>query len=278
MNELKRIRAVASIEFRLALRNRWVLLATTGLLLFALALGFLSAGLSEQTRSDALSITAGSLATLSVYLIPLIALILSYDTMTGEVERGTLALVLATPVSRWELVLGKFLSHISVLAIAILVGYGIAGIAIAAVHGYQMEGVWAWVRLAWTCLLLGAVFSGLGMLVSVRTAKTGTAAAIVIGIWLLLVVLYDVALLASLVADKGGFFTKVLFPYFVVANPGDAFRLFNLAMLEAAAPVAGIDGLARTMPFAPWFAIGVLFLWLGVLAGAALSAVRKLQP
>lgn len=278
MTQLKRIIAIISIEFRLALRNRWVLLATLGLLLFALALGFLSAGPSAHVKTDALSVTGASLATLSVYLIPLIALILSYDTISGEVERGTLALVLATPVNRWELIVGKFLSHLGVLGVAILVGYGIAGVAIASVYGFEMVGVWAWVRLGWTCLLLGAVFIGLGMLVSTRTSKTGTAAALVIGIWLLLVVLYDVALLAGIVADNGSFFTKVLFPYLVVANPGDAFRLFNLVALEASAPVAGIDGLARTMPFPPQMAIFVLWGWLIVLAGAAFSSMRRLQP
>lgn len=278
MTWLGRLLAVISIEFCLALRNRWVLLATLALSVFALTLGFLSSGSATAIKGDDLSITAASLATLSVYLIPLIALILSYDTICGEVERGTLALVLATPLSRGELVLGKFLSHVLVLAVAICVGFGISGVALALVFGSGPAGIFAWARLVWTGLLLGSVFIGLGMLVSTRTARTATSAVIVIGVWLLAVVLYDVVLLAGLITDNGGFFTKVLFPYLVIANPGDAFRLFNLAALESAAPVAGIDGLARTMPFSPVLSIVVLVIWLLGLAAAILFNVRRLKP
>lgn len=278
MNTLQRLRAIIGIEFRLSLRNRWVVLATLGLLLFALALGFLSAGPSAQGRADALSLTASSLATLSVYLVPLIALLLSYDSLCGELERGTLALVLATPLTRTELVAGKFLSHFLVLAVAVGLGFGLAGMGVGAVSGISWVGILAWWRLVWTAMLLGAVFIAAGIAVSASTRKTATAAAIVIGIWLFAVVLYDVVLLAGLVTDPGGIFTKRLFPYLVVANPGDAFRLFNLAALEVAAPASGIDGLARTMPFPPAAALWVLALWLLVLGGLGLKAVKGLQP
>jgi Cu-processing system permease protein len=278
MTAFARTSAVTGIEFRLSLRNRWVLLATLTLALFALALGFLGAGSAGSVKADALSLTAASLATLSVYLIPLIALLLSYDTVAGEVERGTLALVLATPARRSELLLGKFLGHLAVLSAAVIVGYGVAGLAIVAVHGAAPEGLAAWARLIATGVLLGAVFIALGMFISASVTRTGTAAALVIGAWLLLVVLYDLALLAGLILDDGGTFTKSVFPLLVLANPGDAFRLFNLAALEAGTPVAGIDGLARTLPYPPDTALGMLAIWLIVLLGACLISIRRLRP
>jgi Cu-processing system permease protein len=92
------------------------------------------------------------------------------------------------------------------------------------------------------------------------------------------VVLYDLVLLAGLIADDGGFFTKVVFPYLVVANPGDAFRIFNLAALEAAAPVSGLDGLASTLPFPPVYAIVALAAWLLAMLAAGLVGTRRLKP
>ena len=276
MTAITRTVAVAATEFRLSVRNRWVLLATLVLVLFALALAFLGTG--GEAKAGSLSLTAASLATLSVYLIPLIALLLSYETIAGEVERGTLPLVLATPVKRGEVMLGKFLAHLAVLTIAVLVGFGIAGIAVSTAHGFDIPGGLAWVRLIATGILLGAVFIAIGMLVSASTSRVGTAAALLVAVWLVLVVLYDLALLAGLVVDGGGFFAKALFPLLVLANPGDAFRLFNLAALEAATPVAGIDGLARTLPYPPVLALVSLGVWLLVALFAGFTRLRRLRP
>jgi Cu-processing system permease protein len=277
MNALARIAAIAGAEFKISLRNRWVLLATIILTLFAVALSFPGAG-SATLKVDVLSLGAASIATLSGYLIPLIALLISYDCFAGEVERGTMALVLATPVNRFELLIGKFFGLVLVLSIAVIIGYGTAGIAAGGLFGFDLPGVVAWGRLLVTAILLGAVFIAVGMVVSILSLRTGTAAAFAVGIWILVVVLYDLALLAGVVADNGGVFAKTLFPFFVVANPGDAFRIFNLAALEAAAPVSGLDGLASTLPFSPAYALGALVLWLAALLGAGFFSIRRLAP
>ena len=78
---------VGQCELRVGTRNRWVLLAASILLLFALVLGFLGSGPTGTIKTDPLVVTVASLATLSVYLVPLIALLLSYDAIAGEIDR-----------------------------------------------------------------------------------------------------------------------------------------------------------------------------------------------
>lgn len=277
MKAAERIAAVWGIEFRVSLRNRWVLLSTVILTMFALALTFTGAG-GGQLKVGVLTVAAASLATLSVYLIPLIALLISYDSFAGEVERGTMALVLATPLNRSELVLGKFIGLVSVLAIAVVAGFAIAAIAATAIYGVDWSGLAALARLIGTGILLGAVFIAIGMTASIASARAGMAAALSIGIWLVAVVLYDLVLLAGIVADNGGVFTKTVFPFLVVTNPGDAFRIFNLAAAETSVPMGGFDGLANTLPFSPAYALVALFVWLFVLLGAAFLKVRRLTP
>lgn len=277
MNASTRLLAVANIEFRVSLRNRWVLLSTILLTLFSLALTF-SGGSGAGLKAGVLSLSAASLATLSVYLIPLIALLISYDSVAGEVERGTMALVLATPVKRRELLAGKFAGLVCVLAIAICVGFAISSLAAVAARGMDWPGLLAMLRLTATGIVLGAVFIAIGMVVSIASSRAGTAAAVAIGIWLVAVVLYDLALLAGIVADQGGFFTKTAFPYLVIANPGDAFRIFNLAGLEQAAPVSGLDGIANTLPFSPVYALCGLFVWLAATLAVGLFKIRRLTP
>jgi len=270
--------SVVATELRLAARNRWILLATLVLALFSLALAFLGAGPSGALKADPLLPTAAALATLTVYLVPLIALLLTYDTVAGEVERGTLALVLATPVGRGELLVAKAAAHVAVVAVAVVVGFGVAAAAMVAVHGASPAGLAAWGRLVATAVLLGAVFVGAGTAISAATRQTGTAAALAIGVWLVVVVLYDLALLGGLIAAGDGVFAKSVFPWLVLANPGDAFRLYNLAALGGDVPVAGIDGLSATMPFPPAAALATLALWGAAALGLAFGSFRRITP
>ncbi len=278
MSALSRMSAVAETEFHIALRNRWILLATGALTLFAVALALVGSAPSGALKVHPLTLTAASLATLSVYLVPLIALLLTYDSLVGEIERGTLALALATPVARWEMMLGKFAVQFAVLTLAVIIGYGIAGGLIAAMHSWTLPALLDWVRLILTALMLGAVFLALGLALSAASRHTGTAAALAVATWLVAVILYDLALLAAIVSDNGGVFTKKLFPFLVVANPGDAFRLFNLANLDNAAPVSGFDALVRALPYPVTTALAVLTAWLLASLGAALALFRRTIP
>lgn len=274
---IPRLATIAAQEFRLARRNLWVLLATGALAVFALALGFLGAGQGAALKADILSLTAASLSTLSVYLIPLIALLMSYDALSGEVERGTLALTLATPARRWELFAAKFAAQALAVCFAVGLGFALAGIAIGAVYGVTGAGLAAWARLVGSGCALGAVFVAVGMALSAAASRTATAAALAIGLWLLMVVLYDLALLGGVIAAGDSLFTTRIFPWLVLANPADAFRIYNLTGLGAA-PVAGIDGLARTMPFPPSAALAVLAAWLAFPLALGIRLTARIKP
>lgn len=268
--------AVATTEFRIGLRNRWVLLATVVLLVFALVLGALGAAPRGDVKADGLTVAVASLATLSVYVVPLIALLLAFDAVAGEIERGTLPLLLATPAARSSVLFGKFFGHLGVLAAAILLGYGAAGAAIFFFADGGGEGVAALGRLIATSILLGAAFLGAGYVASALVRQTGAAGALAVGIWLLAVVLYDLGLLAALLAAGDGVFAREVFPWLLAANPADAFRIYNLAALEGsstgtlAAPVA--------LPFPAHAAIASVVLWIAVTLAVATRLVGRLEP
>ena len=127
-------------ELRDGFRNRWVAAAVIVLAILALALSILGSAPTGSVRVSELDIRVISLASLSVYLIPLIALMLSYDALVGEFERGTMMLLLAYPVTRWQIVLGKFLGHVLILLIAILAGYGGTVVILTLATGSGTEG------------------------------------------------------------------------------------------------------------------------------------------
>ena len=95
-----------------------------------MTLAFLGAAPTGTAKASGLAVTIVSLSSLTIFLVPLIALLLSYDAIVGEVDRGTMALLLAYPVARWQVVLGKFAGHLAILGFAIVVGYGLAALAL----------------------------------------------------------------------------------------------------------------------------------------------------
>ncbi len=270
---------LAAKEIRDGLRNRWVAATVLTLAGLALILALLGAAPGGGTKASALSVTVVSLSSLSVYLLPLIALMLAYDAVVGELERGTLLLLLSYPVKRWQVVLGKFLGHVAILAVAIVLGYGSAALAVLATGGGDdAAGLTAFAALCGSSILLGAAFLALGYLLSAMCEERARAAGLAIGLWLVLVVIYDLGLLGLLLLDAKQTIAPPLFAGLLLANPADAFRVFNMTLIEGVREVGGLAGLgAEAMPNRA-VPIAVLFAWtLAALGGAtALLARREL--
>jgi Cu-processing system permease protein len=176
---MKGVLLVAGKEFREGIRNRWIIAATALLATLALTLAFLGAAPAGRVGAGALEVVVVSLSSLSIFLLPLIALLISHDAVVGEVERGTmLLLLLSYPIARWQVVLGKFAGQVAILALATVLGYGAAGAAlVAAGHEIGAEGGSAFALLVGSSALLGAAFVALGMFVSALVRDRGTAPA-----------------------------------------------------------------------------------------------------
>lgn len=273
---IARILATAITEAHIARRNRWVAIAVALMVVFSLVLAAAGSAATGALGADRLSVTVASLTSLSVYLVPLVALLMSFDAVAGEVERGTLPLLLTYPGARWELLLGKLVAHLAILALAILAGYGAAALAAIATDPRAVAGLPALWRLTWTSVLLGATFLCVGYMLSSLARRPSGAAGLAIGVWLGLVVLYDLGLLAAIVADNGGTFTTSVFPFALLANPADAFRLFNLAASGATAAAAGVGGAAASLPL--WQSLASMLLWPVAALTLAAAAFRRVVP
>jgi Cu-processing system permease protein len=267
---IARILAIAAAEFRIQTRNRWLASATALMLLFA------GSAPTGTLGVDLLTVAVASMTTLAVYLAPFLALMIAFDAVAGEAERGTLGLTLTYPLSRGEMLLGKFAAHLAVLAIAIGLGLGAAGLAAWLAGGAGAESAQALVRLIATAILLGASFLALGYAASALSGSGAGAAGLAVGLWLVLVVLYDLGLLGALVFDEGGAFTKHIFPWVLAANPADAFRLWNVAGSQDVALVSGMAGAGAALP--AWTAPLSLLLWPVLALLLARAAFARVEP
>ena len=274
---MKPLLILAAKELRDGLRNRWVAAAILLLATLSLSLAFLGSAPVGTVKAGALSVTIASLSSLTVYLLPLIALLLAYDALVGEAERGTLLLLLTYPVARWQVVLGKFLGHVAILAVAILFGYGavLLGLALTG-NGTAAAGEWqAFGAMMASSLLLGAAFLALGYLPSALVRERATAAGAAIGLWLVFVVLYDLTLLGLLIADEGQRIGQALISTLLVINPTDAYRLFNLAGSDGVGQVSGMAGLASAGGFGPAIPLLAILAWVALPLAATVLVFRK---
>jgi Cu-processing system permease protein len=241
----------------------------------AFALTFLGSAPTGALDVKPLAVAVVSLSSLSIFLIPLIALLLGYDAIVGEVERGCMLLLLTYPVTRGQILGGKFCGHVAILSFATIVGYGAAGLASILSGGGDLESLRAFGALIASSAMLGAAFLALAYLVSVSVRERGTAAGIAVGLWLLFVIVYDMALMGGLVASRGRLGADI-FPYLLMLNPADLYRLFNLTTFENVRTFSGMAGLSATVHFSPAMLLLGLLAWIALPLGvAALRFARR---
>ena len=137
-----------------------------------------------------------------VWLFPLLVLLLSYNLLAAEREDGTLALLLAQPISLFQLVLGKALARATVaiggfLALALVgVCFGLLAADINPLSSHVVFGL-----CSWSLLVTGYGLFWLLLAVVVNLQHTNSAknALTLAGVWLLLVLVIP-SLLSSLTA------------------------------------------------------------------------------
>jgi len=117
--------------------------------------------------------------------LSLFVLLLTYGAVAGEKEGGTLKAVLANPVPRTQLLLGKALGLYGTLLAAVVVP-SVLGVLVMKVGFGVALGAGEWLRLltigVTTMLYLLAVFA-VGLLVSTLTARSNVAFLVLLLVW-----------------------------------------------------------------------------------------------
>ncbi|HTW51464.1 MAG TPA: ABC transporter permease [Stellaceae bacterium] len=138
------------------------------------------------------------------FLIPLVAIALTFDSVNGEFNRRTLSRVLAQPIYRDALLLGKFLGALLSLTIALIalwllvIGLGLLllGLPPSTEEMIRMLGFLV------ATIAYGGVWLALAMLFSVLFRAPATAALAALGTWLLFSLFWSIItpIITSLVA------------------------------------------------------------------------------
>lgn len=230
---LSSVRVVAAKEFRDCWRNLWLIVGSALFACLSLAVVFGTAAIGGDFSFRPLEAVMTSVVTLGVFLIPLIAILISYDSFVGEQEQGTLILLLTYPLSRTALLTGKLLGLGSALGLCLLIGFFVLPLlTFFHVLPYELSRLsFLTVSLTLSGLLLGTVFILISLTVSLLVKNKARALGLLLTIWLLSVLFYDLGLLIITIAFENRM-TNDFLNACLVANPASSFRLFNQQLLE----------------------------------------------
>ncbi|MBK6295076.1 MAG: ABC transporter permease [Rhodoferax sp.] len=259
--EISQILTLAAKEFRDRMRNRWVLAVALVFTVFSLVITYFGGAQQGAVGLRSIEFTIASLVSLVIYLIPLIALLLGFDAVVGERERGSLDLLLALPITRLELLLGKYLGLAAALTLSTLVGFAL--VAVLLYRQFSWPGLFHYGGFMISSVLLGLAFLSLAVLMSVIARERTRASGLAIALWFFFVLVFDLLLLGGLVAT-GGSYGGEAFAYLLLLNPADVFRILNVFSLE---DVRTLYGLASIVPPAlakPWLLGLVMLAWIVV--------------
>ncbi len=126
------------------------------------------------------------------FLIPLMAIGLGFDLINSEHNRRTLSRILAQPIYRDALLLGKYLAGLATIAISLtalwllVIGLGLIFLGVPP-GGEEIARSLAFLVIA---IFYAGVWLSLAMLLSIVFRSPATAALVALGIWLFLTVLW----------------------------------------------------------------------------------------
>lgn len=236
---------LAQKELRDALRNRWFLLYTLAFGGLALAFSYMSLAGAGIAGFGGFGRTAASLINLVLLIAPLMALTVGAQSLAGEQERGTLSYLLAQPVGRVEVFLGKYLGLSLGLLASLALGFGISGLVMAfSGNGANDPGVYA--RLVVLAFLLSLTMLSVGLLISAFTRRASVAIGIGLFLWLVFVFLGDLGMMGTAIVLRLP--VESLF-WLSLSNPLQVFKMAAILDIHTTLDVLGPAGIYASQEF-----------------------------
>lgn len=276
---LKAIYSVAKKEFADNVRNRWIVALT---IIFVILMLLASYVAGAQTGGGSvlggMEETVIGLMSIAVILIPLIAVMLGYASIAGECENGSMGILLSHPIRRGEILVGKLIGLGFVIVVSTVVGFGSAGILIAATVGAESGA--AYVSFIGLTILSGFLYLSMAVLFS-TIAKSRTKA---LGMGVVLIfwsMIYGMIIFGVYLATGGDIqglmsgsepFPNWLYASIII-SPADLYQLAVMMAFE----IKFVFGYSFDIPFfmTTEFAVMVQILWIELAVVLAYFSFKK---
>jgi Cu-processing system permease protein len=257
--------SIAKKEIMDNIRNKWIIIMSLMFAILTVVVSFFGSMTSQGWQDLAVTIVA--MMTFVQYLIPIIALMLGYATIIGEIERGSMSSLLSLSTTRFEIVAGKFLGLACVLAITILIGFGTAGLIIALNVSNVDFG--AYLVFIGVTILFGLVFLSISLFFSTVFRKRSSAIGGAVFLWFfflfIIVIIYQGILIATIGLEKIIQGTIPTWYYALeLTSPVSVYSYIISLNVVSLDRIAEISGSTITYPsfISNWVLFPILFAWI----------------
>lgn len=221
------IAAIARQELTINARSKWTIIFAGAFCALVLAISYFGLITAATVGFQGFARTSASLLNLVLYVIPLLALVIG--TLSFNDDKGSNELLFSQPVSRMEVLLGKLAGLFASISAATLMGFGVAGIVIAAKAG--SERALSYPLFVALALFLALVFLSLAALTSSFCRGKTMAYGVSLFLWFFFVVFYDLLVMGGtfLLKERSA---NVLIFVSLFGNPVDMVRVACLMILD----------------------------------------------
>ncbi|MDQ0215524.1 Cu-processing system permease protein [Oikeobacillus pervagus] len=213
-------------EWKMSMRSRWMMIFAFLFTVLAAIILFFG---NETAKSgyEGFSRMTANLLNLSLFLIPLLTLLIGSLLFSGEKEDGRLALLMTYPISPFSLIAGKYTGLFLSLSIVLLLGYSVSGILLLFFGGAAFSLLLLFFFLS---LFLTMMFLSISMLIGVLANSRLHALGLGIFCWAFFVLFYEFIIMALTTMAPPNSVLPIL-TISVFLNPVELIRVFTVIFL-----------------------------------------------
>jgi ABC-type transport system involved in multi-copper enzyme maturation permease subunit len=125
------------------------------------------------------------------YVVSFLCIVLAYNAVSGELETGTLRLVLANPLARGAFLVGKFLAHLTTLSVSVLIGSLISLLMLSTAGVVELNwDLWrSYLLFLLATAFLASLFLLLSMAVSTLARNSASSLVFLVTAWTVVTVI-----------------------------------------------------------------------------------------
>lgn len=255
------ISIIAKKEIMDNVRNLWIIIMTAIFVILTISMSALGAYFSEGWQD--LGVTIMIMMSIVQLLVPILSLMLGYAAVVGEIEKGSMNMLISLPANRMEILLGKIIGLGGVLSISILIGFGLAGIVIG-VMVPEVNYIEYFIFIIST-ILIGLVYLAVAFFFSTLFKKRSTALGGAIFLWfffnmILPIILYGIAFAGAALPDLMEGVAPDWYYLIQLINPMSAYSALVTLNVQSVMPaVASVSG-TPAVQYPSFYTTGLMLL------------------
>ena len=220
--------AVAKREIQLGFRNAWTYSFMILVTIFTLAILCLQSGITVvQGYTD----MTGTMINMTLYLLPLITLLLGGFSVTTEKEDGQWELLSTYPISIYVFLWGKWIGLAVILLTMIFFSFGLAGI-ITSLFG-QYLSLATFIFFFMFSAVLALVYVSIALLIGSLAKNRWQSLVGGITVWFITIVIWPLIIISTLSHLPSYTFVQPTLQVLTILNPAEFVRVFSIMRMGA---------------------------------------------